>query len=454
MDDQQIPEPKAAQAWYGVGVLTLAYVFSYIDRSIMSLMVGPIRADLHLSDTQFSLLHGLAFAAFYTLMGIPIARLADARNRKRIIAIGVFSWSLMTALCGLCRNFWQLFLARIGVGIGEAALSPAAYSIIADSFSRARLGRAMGVYGTGVFLGIGLSFIIGGVAIEAIAEADWRRAEWLRGFQPWQLTFFLVALPGLPVALLALSIREPARRNPRDSRAALGGGAKPERLPIRSVAACIRANRATYLCHFAGFSMMTLVFNGILSWAPEFLIRTYGMTRTNAGFYLGLIVLAFGCLGIFCGGLASDWLVKRGREHGPMLAGAWGAALLLPFAASATIAPSALASLALFCPLLFFASFPFSPAVTALQLVTPNRMRAQVSAIYLFVVNLAGIGLGGTITALITDHVFADDAMLGHSMFLVGCIGGLLAWLILRAGIKHYRRSLAQLEAGEAAAAA
>ena len=454
MEAKQIAEPKANQAWYAVGVLTLAYTFSYIDRSILSLMVGPIRADLELNDTQFSLLHGLAFAIFYTIMGIPIARLADSRNRKRIIAIGVFFWSLMTAFCGLCKNFWQLFLARVGVGLGEAALSPAAYSIIADSFARAKLGRAMGIYAAGVFLGIGLSFIIGGKAIDMIADADWRHAEWLGGLQPWQLTFFLVGLPGLPVALLVLTIREPARKNLLALGSASAEAAKPKALPIKRVAAYIRENLATYLCHFAGFSMLTLVFNSILSWAPEVFIRTHGMTRTDAGFYLGMIVLIFGSLGIVCGGALSDFLVKRGHSQGPILAGLLGAALLLPFAASATVASSAQLSLALFCPLLFFASFPFSPAAAALQLVTPNQMRAQLSAVYLFVVNLTGIGLGGTVTALITDYIFGDDAMLRYSMAWVGCIGGLLACLILKAGTKHYRRSIDRLEGRGAALAA
>lgn len=453
MDANKTSGAGSACAWHAVGVLTLAYTFSYIDRSILSLMVGPIRADLGLSDTQFSLLHGLAFALFYTIMGIPIARLADARNRKIIIAIGVFSWSLMTAVCGLCKNFWQLFLARVGVGLGEAALSPAAYSIIADSFSRDRLGRALGIYAAGVFLGIGLSFIIGGAAIDMIANAELDLPGWLGDFQPWQLTFFLVGLPGILVAALTLTIREPSRKNLMNIAPSGGASAGTRALPIKHIVGYIKQNLATYLSHFVGFSMVTLVFNGILSWAPEFFIRTHGMARLDVGFYLGMIVLIFGSLGIICGGLFSDFLSKRGYPQGPMLAGLTGAVLLLPFSVSATIAPSAQVSLALFCPLLFFASFPFSPAAAALQLVTPNQMRAQVSAVYLFVVNLTGIGMGATVTALITDYVFRDDGMLRYSMSLVGGLGGVFACFILFAGLKNYHRSIIRFNEETAGAA-
>lgn len=428
-------------AWYTVAVLTLAYTISYIDRSILSLMVGPIRTDLNLSDTQFSLLHGLAFAIFYTIMGIPIARLADSGNRKVIISIGVFFWSLMTAVCGLCKNFWQLFLARVGVGIGEAALSPAAYSIIADSFPKEKLGRAMGVYASGVFLGIGLSFIIGGAAIDAIANTDLSQSAWFSDFKPWQLTFFLVGLPGIFVAVLTLTIQEPKRKNLLQS----GSDRKAAALPIREVVDYIKLNGMTYTCHFVGFSMVTLMFNGILSWAPEFFIRTHAMARSDIGFYLGLIVLVFGSMGIICGGLFSDFLIRRGLSHGPILAGLTGTALLMPFAVAATVVSSANLSLILFCPLLFFASFPFSPAAAALQIVTPNQMRAQVSAVYLFVVNLTGIGMGATVTALITDYVFGDDAMLRYSMSLVGGIGGIFACIILYFGMSYYQQSLKHL---------
>ena len=189
-------------AWYTVGVLTLAYLFSYIDRQILSLMVGPIKRDLGLTDTQFSLLHGLAFAIFYTLLGIPIARLADNRNRRTLIAIGVALWSLATAAGGLARNFGQLFAARVAVGVGEAALSPAAYSMLADRFPGDRLGKAICIYSSGVFIGIGLSFIIGGILVAGLEAAGGLMVPLLGTLTPWQATFLIVGRPGLLVAVL------------------------------------------------------------------------------------------------------------------------------------------------------------------------------------------------------------------------------------------------------------
>lgn len=421
-------------AWYAVFVLTLAYTLSFIDRTILSLLVGPIRADLQISDTGFSLLHGLAFALFYTIVGIPIGRLADRSSRRNIIVIGIAAWSLATAACGLARSFVQLFLARVLVGVGEATLSPAAYSMIADLFPRNRVGRALGVYSSGVFIGIGLSFLIGGAAITWISGSplfsDSR-------FAPWQITFILVGLPGLLVALLALTLREPVRRRlPGRSEAVAAGGAS-----FGEVVAWFTTHRATYLGHFAGFSLLTVVFNAIMAWAPEYFIRIHGMARADAGFWLGLIVLVFGGAGITVGGIVTDMLAQRGYTDAPIRAGLIGGILTAPFAGVTMLVPDATLSLLLFCPLLFFASFPFGPATVALQLISPNNMRAQFSALFLFVINLAGIGLSGTIVALITDYGFGDDMRLHHSMAIVGGSGALLACLVLWWAAGHYRRS-------------
>jgi len=426
------PEPPVL-AWYAVGVLTVAYTLSYIDRTILSLLVGPIRSDLNISDTQFSLLHGLAFACFYTVMGIPIGWLADRGTRRNIVAAGIAAWSLATAACGLARGFWQLFLARVMVGVGEAALSPAAYSMIADLFPRERVGRALGVYSSGVFIGIGASFLIGGAAIAWVSASPLFAAV---PYEPWQITFFLVGLPGVLVALLALSIREPRRRELRPL--ALQG----RRRSVRDALAWFAANRATYLTHFAGFATLTLVFNAMMTWAPEFFIRIHGMERPAAGFWLGCIVLVFGGLGITAGGLLSDWLSERGYLDAPLRAGLIGGLALVPFACTAPLIPDPRLSLILFCPLLFFASFPFSPAAAALQLLTPNHMRAQFSALYLFVVNLTGIGFGGTATALVTDYLFHDDQRLHHSMALVGGGGAALACVVLWFAGRSYERSV------------
>jgi MFS family permease len=431
-------------AWYAVGILTVAYTFSYIDRQILSLMVGPIRADLGISDSAFSLLHGLAFAVFYTLLGVPIGRLADRRNRRNIIALGVAFWSLATVCCGLARSFWQLFAARVAVGVGEAALSPAAYSMLADLFPKEKLGRAIGIYSSGVFVGIGLSFIIGGVLIATIEAMGGITLPVVGHLAAWQATFIIVGAPGILVALFMLTLKEPERR---------GRGDLVGSMPVSEVIAYAVRNRRVYALHFVGFAMITLMFNGIMAWAAEYFIRIHGVDRGTIGPQLGLLTVVFGGLGIICGGLFSDWLSARGHTDAPVKAALTGAICLTPVAVTATLVPDPRLSLFLFAPVLFFSSFPFGPAAAGLQLMTPPAMRAQMSAVYLFVVNLTGIGFGGTATALVTDFVFRDDMMLHWSIATIALVGGILSIVLLTFAQKPFRRTIAELSApvGEAA---
>ena len=426
------PKVSPRVAWYSVAILALAYTFSYIDRSILSLMVGPIRQDLNISDTQFSLLHGLAFAIFYTLLGIPIARLADRKNRRNIIAIGVAFWSLMTALCGLAKTFTQLFLARVGVGIGEAALSPAAYSMIADLFPREKLGRALGVYASGVYIGIGLSFILGSVLLDAIEAYGDVSIPYIGTLYAWQVTFIIVGLPGLIVALLVYTLTEPVRT----------GSHTPKGVPLAEVFAYFKQHRKTYLTHFIGFSLLTLLYNGILAWTAEFFIRIHGMARLDIGPALGVITLVFGSAGIICGGLLSDYLERRGYRDAPLRAALVGALMLTPLGIVTPLATDPDIALLLFCPLMFAGSFPFGPATSALQIISPPNMRAQFSSLYLFCVNLTGIGLGATVTALVTDFILQDDMKLHYSMSIVSGVGGFLAIVVLFKAMAAYRKTV------------
>ena len=174
----QLSWPKPAVAWFGVGVLVFAFIFSIADRIIISLLVDPIKLDLELSDSDMGLMMGPAFALFYALMGLPIGRMVDRRSRTMIVGTGIFLWSIMTALCGMARSFWELFLARVGVGVGEATLSPAAYSMIADSFPKEKLGRALGVYQSGAFFGVGFALIFGGLAIQFAKGAESNHGSW------------------------------------------------------------------------------------------------------------------------------------------------------------------------------------------------------------------------------------------------------------------------------------
>jgi MFS family permease len=401
----------------------LAYTFSYIDRQILSMLVEPIKADLEITDTQIGLLQGLAFAVFYTLVGIPMGRLADARDRKRIIAWGVFFWSLATAACGLAKSYWQLFVARVGVGVGEATLGPAAYSMLADLFPPERRSRAIGAYSIGVYLGIGLAAIIGGQIVGALADAPPLVLPLVGELAPWHITFFIVGLPGIVLALWIATLPEPQRR---------GVSSSSTSVPLAEVVDFVFVRNARLLLtHFIGFSMLTLLFNATVFWMAPYLIRAHAMAPADFGGQLGLTLAIAGGIGIFAGGAFADLLRRRGVAAAELWPGIVSAIGVLPFGIGTAQASSGEAALALFAGFMFFSSFPFAAAASALSLVCPNRVRGQVSAIYLFCVNLAGIGLGSLATGVLNDSVFRDPDRVGDSIAWVIGIAAPLAAVLL-----------------------
>jgi len=415
------------------------YTFSFADRFILSLLIEPIKQDLHLSDTKISLLHGFAFAIFYTVMGIPIGRLADNYNRRTIIVWGIAVWSCMTAACGITKGYWQLFAARVGVGVGEAALSPAAYSMIADLFPAQKLGRALSAYTTGAFVGAGLAFIIGGTVIAAITSSPEITLPVIGTIRSWQAAFFVVGLPGLFVAALMYTVKEPLRRFNEE--------AESEFVTVTEVFAYVRARWRLFGAHYLGFSLLGVVFNGVTAWTPAFLSRSFDMSVGQSGPAIGAMILVFSTAGIIVGGWLTDYLVKKGLVDGAMRTGLIAGICCVPFATAVPFIPTIEGVLVVYAPLLFFASFGFGAAAAALQQVTPNRMRGLVSAFYLFFLNLIGIGLGPTITALITDYVFNNDQAVGFSLAIMAGCSGLLAALLLGFGLKAFRAEVATLTA-------
>jgi len=431
-------EPSLGYAWYVIGVLFIAYTFSYIDRQVLALLVQPVRADLALSDTQFSLLVGAAFGIFYTLMGIPLGRMADRGNRRNIIAAGIALWSLMTAICGVTRNFWQLFLARIGVGVGEAALSPAAYSLIADYFPRNKLARALATYSTGVYAGAGLAYILSGLVISSLAEIPSVDLPVVGTTRSWQVVFFAVGLPGLLVALLIFSIREPLRKSI--------GNFSERAVTLKQLASFVLERRSIFVAHFSGFALLALIFNAIAIWMPAYFMRNFAYDAGAFGVHFGIIIMVFGSAGILCGGWFGDWLATKGYQDAPMRAATIGVICLVPFTIITPLVDNLQVAVVLLCPLLFFSSFPYGVAAAALQLVTPNRLRGQISALYLFVVNLVGVTAAPTITALVTDYVFQDDMKVGYSIAIVTGIAAPLAALILLRTWKPYAAYASAME--------
>ncbi|MWV10718.1 MFS transporter [Pseudomonas sp. R-28-1W-6] len=428
--------PSSLSAWTTVVILMLAYVLSFIDRQILNLLVEPIRRDLVISDTQMSLLMGLSFALFYTVCGIPLGRLADTRNRRGLIALGVLFWSAATAACGMAKLYWQFLICRVGVGVGEAALSPAAYSLIADSFPPQRRATAISVYSMGVYLGSGIAFLLGGLVIKFASAQGNVLLPVLGEVRPWQLIFLLLGVAGLLFTLLMLAVCEPARRG-------VGAGVA---VPLAEVGRYIRSNRRTVLCHNFGFAGLAFAGYGSAAWIPTFYIRTYGWDASQVGVVYGSIVAVCGCLGIVLGGRLADWLVKRGHSDANMRVGLIAALGALPLVALFPLMGNALWASLLLVPTVFCLSMPFGVAPAAIQEIMPNSMRGQASAIYLFVITLIGLGVGPTAVALVTDYVFADDQALRYSLLLVSSLAVLSSVVLLGMSLKPYRDSLLRLQ--------
>lgn len=427
-----------AGANYALTVLLLAYILSFIDRNILSLLVGPIRQDFNISDFQFSLLHGLAFTLFYIFLGLPIGWLADRYSRKWIITGGVFFWSLMTCLCGFGKSFGSLFVARIGVGVGEATLSPAAYSVMGDLFSPQRLRWATATFAMGITLGSGTSYAVGGWMYDQLSAADLSAWPVIGAMKAWQLTFVGVGLPGFLVVLLLFLVREPKRQS--SSRVSAG-----EAMPLSEVLNYLRLHWRAYAGMMLGVSAMSIIGYGTMIWYPEFLFRSYDMSKTEAGLALGMIFLFAGTAGTFAGAWFASIMQKMGYEDANMRLVMVVAILLLVPAVAAPLMPSSTLALWLTVPVIFFHYTHFGVAMAGLQLMTPNRMRAQVSALMLFMTNFFGLALGGSFVAFFTDFVFADDASLRYSLVVVSAIFYPLAALLIGSGLKHYRSALATL---------
>ena len=413
----------------------VAYLFSYVDRQILSMLVGPIRADLLLSDTEVSLLHGLAFAVCYTLLGVwPIGRWADTRNRRNIVAGGIFLWSLMTALCGRATSYLGLFAARVGVGIGEAALTPTAYSMIADLYPPKERSRALAVFSMGIYFGIGAAVMITGALVAMISSADSMHLPVIGEVRPWQLPFLVLGPLGMLVAAWMLLIPEPARQG---SPAALADSSNND---FRMVIHWMWRERRFYLAHTFGVSLLTLIFNGVAFWIPAHFMRVHGYSPLEVALSYGPIMFFAGAAGIMAGGTLADRWRTQGKEDAELRVVILGAACLAPLVVAMFQANSAGLAVALLIPTLFLSSFPFAAASAAMQLVTPGPLRARTSALYLLVINLTGIGFGATAMSLVSDFILHDEQRIGDGASAVTLIAAPLAALILTLGLRRYRQ--------------
>ncbi len=424
------PYPPERAAYWALFIFALSLVVNFLDRGILNLLVAPIKRDLHLSDFRFSMLMGPAFVIFYVLLGLPIARLVDSRSRRGIIGIGLTCWSVMTAACGLAQGFWSFFVARVGVGVGEACTGPATYSMLSDLFPREKLPRAIAFMQLGTTAGMGLALLLGAAVIQALTNVPDMHVAPVGVVHNWQLVFFIVGIPGLIVALLMRTVVEPKRRG------LIAGAAQPKGLPLKDVIGFLVTHRATYAPIFLALGVSVLSTFGTQAWAPTFYQRTFGWPPQQSAVFLGIGTIVVTPIGLFLGTLLVEWYNRRRFDDANLRVVRWSTLCALPFPILGPLMPSPWLAIGFYLTGLMIASIGTSAQNAALQTITPNQMRGQVTALYLFVFNAVGFGLGPVVIASLTDGFFHDEAKIGQAMSLTAlCLSPIAVicyWLVLK----------------------
>src|SRR5271170_3852013 len=442
---RELDYPTPLLAWYTVVVLLCAYIFSFIDRQILNLLVAPVRRDLAISDTQMSLLIGFSYALFYALLGLPFGRLADWVNRPRLIICGMLIWSVMTGGCGLVSSYAQLFVLRMGVGIGEATLTPAAYSMISDSFPPAKRSVPFSVYTMATYVGGGFAFLFGGLLLRSFGTREVFQLPLLGSVRAWQTLFLILGASGIVFVLMLLTLRDPSRKGARVLVRGVGK-AKVERLPLGVIWKYFAENRTTLASLITGMALVALGAYGTSAWAITFLVRNHHMAASQAGIIFGGAQIVSGSLGMISAGKLVSWLMQRGYRDAYMRVALMSCAgwvvpgILYPLVANTT------AVVVLLYVGTFFLCMPTCLIPAAILETVPNAMRGQATAVYLLIVNLIGLGLGPTAIALVTDHVFGYDAAVRYSLLIVPLAASLMAMTLFLVGLKSYNASLGRLD--------
>ncbi|MBS0420042.1 MAG: MFS transporter [Proteobacteria bacterium] len=419
------------RAWWTVALFCVAGVLSFTDRQILSLLVDPIRVDLRISDIQISLLQGLAFAAVYGFAGLPFGRLADTFPRRTVTVVGVLIWTVSTVACGFANSFGALFAARLCVGVGEAALAPAAMSIIADSFPPYRRGTATGLFLMGMVAGQGVALAVGGALLASVQSGLLGHIPLLSPVAPWRVVLLLLGPPGILIALLLLTVREPRRSNAGSQRA-------DGTLSLRDALRTLVQRRVIVLPLLGAMALMSAGDFALLNWIPTVLSRIFNVGPAAIAAFYGGAVIATGLIGSLAGGFVSDRLARSGGLAARAKVAAVGAMLALP-GALIWAAPSPGWIVAAFCVWNTLSSATATVGITAMQEAVPSAVRGVSIASISFGNMLVGLGLGTLATALLTDAVFEDPLAVGKSVTLVAVGAGSL-------GIVFYRLAAARME--------
>lgn len=425
-------------AWCTVAVLLVMYILSLVDRQIIALMVTPLRRDLGLSDVQIGLLEGLAFAVMYTTAAIPLGWAIDRYSRRLVVFLGVMCWSISCAGAGFANSFVALFASRVGVGLGEASLTPASHSILGDLFPRNQLSLALGVFAIGANLGVMISYGLGGTIIHSLEQSGDIVWPIVGQIHTWQAAFLIAGAPGLFAAFLMFAIREPPRKHVTQSADSF----------FKPLVAFFKRHPVALATMFLGFALNNMLGYSILGWTPAFLQRRFGWEIGTIGPVLGLLLGGAGVVAMLFAGFMANRFYRKGRHDISFRAAICSLLIIAPLSVGAFLAPTPMLSLAALTIVYMLAAASVPSAAAALQLIAPGELRGRLAASYLFVSNIAGQGLGPLIVGFTTEHVFKDPALVGHSLAVVIPSAALLGALLLIVGLKAFQGALVASDRG------
>lgn len=428
-------------AWYVAGLLTVTQIVSYIDRFLPSLLIQPIKSDLGLSDFQVGLLLGPAFGIFYVFVGVPIGWLADRRSRRGILSIGITIWCAMTAAAGLVRGFWPLFVARLGVGLGEATVAPCSISLISDYFPRSKRNRALSLFMAGTFLGAGSAFLFGGPVVHWIGSLPPFQLPGIGSLATWQMSFLVIGVPGFALALLMYTIREPVRQDQVVS----GLDADPAgRASLKSALVFILRRWKAFGALFVG-SAAVVTMGSLVFWNVALFERVWQWNVRDVGVATGLLFLAGGTAGTLLGVRVTNAWIAAQQKHATLKALWTGLAIAVPGFALYPVMPSA--ELAIFMLVFAFVGQAMAAAAgpATLTLIAPGQIKSQATAIYYLAIGISGQLLGPLPVGLMTD-LFGDPADIRYAMTIQAATIGTVALVLVAAGLGSYRRCVIEVE--------
>jgi MFS family permease len=404
-------------AWFVVVTMLIANVISLTDRMVISLLVVPIQDDLHLADADMGWIMGIAFGLFYSLMGLPLGRMVDRLHRARLIAGGMFIWSMMTIASGLSDSFWELFFARMGVGIGEAVLAPAAWSLVADMFPPNARAKALSVIQLGGIVGVSMGYLLGGMVFSLAKSPEIFAGTLFEGLTPWRTVFILAAIPGLLLMLLVATIREP--------RAA----ARVTSVPLSDVTRYLRGSGRALFPVLLGLACIMVTIFSVNAWTPALITRKFGLSSDEIGFYFGLATFFGGVPGTLAGGWLTDRAMRAGRHDVYWIIPVIGAAGVFPLLALIDHVGTVDQLIVLIGLFYFISLLPNGVIIAYSQRASPPRMRGTIGALNILCGNLIGYS-GPATVAFVSDGILGGKAHIGQALAIVGGSFALTALLL------------------------